>query len=113
MRPFEMNFADAARFVVATQVSDKKRMILRSYASPEEVDSRFSIVEVCLATTAMPLLFVPLPKFYGDRKEFFADGGFGIIAHSICSYRSTVFCGLLNRLALLLALEQEEQSRNL
>ena len=68
---------NSCRFVVATQCSNGRPTILRTYLVPHEVPSDFTIVEACLATSAAPFIFSPLSKGPEGRKECYIDGGLG------------------------------------
>ncbi|KAH6876729.1 acyl transferase/acyl hydrolase/lysophospholipase, partial [Thelonectria olida] len=64
-------------FVVATQQSNGRRVILRNYPIPYEASRDMTIVEACLATSAAPFVFAPLTAGPEGCRETYIDGGLG------------------------------------
>ena len=62
---------------MATQTADNKRILLRSYHHPTVIDQCFTIVDACLATSAVPHIFAPLQNGENGTAETFIDGGPG------------------------------------
>lgn len=62
---------------MATQTADGKEIRLRSYHHPTVIDQCSTIVDACLATSAVPHIFAPLQKDENVMTETFIDGGTG------------------------------------